>query len=149
MKKNRLFIIAFILVIITAVAAVAHLTKREEVAKGQLKVSIHGEEQTIHLNELTYEKLNGIRVNGKGEEIPVEGDGIQMKDLLETFHVDTFEKVQILADDSYVAQVNEEEVGEDNKVCLFLQEEGGIRLVVFGDENSKRSVSDVVQIIVE
>ena len=149
MKKNRLLILAVILIAITAVAAVLHLTTREEIAEGQLKITVHGEAQTIDLNDLSYETLSGTRVNGKGEEILMEGDGIQMMDLLKTLKVETFEKVQVMADDSYTAEVNPEEVAEENKVCLFLQEEGGIRLVVFGDENSKRSVSDVVQIIVE
>ena len=149
MKKNRLFILAIILIAITAVAAVMHLSTREEVAKGQLKIKVHGEEKTMDLKDLSYETLSGVRVNGKGEEIPMEGNGIQMKNLLKTLGVENFEKVQVLADDSYTAEVNEAEISEDGKVCLFLQEEGGIRLVVFGDENSKRSVSDVVQLIVE
>jgi len=149
MKKNRLFILVMILITITAVAAMAHLGTREEIAKGQLKITAHGEGQTIDLNDLSYEFLKGIRVNGKGEEIPVEGYGIQMKNLLKNLKVETFKKVRVMADDSYIAEVSLEEVTEDNKVCLFLQEEGGIRLVVFGDENSKRSVSDVVQIIIE
>lgn len=38
--------------------------------------------------------------------------------------------------------------GEEEKVYLLLQEEE-LRLVVFGDENSKRSVSNVKQIVVE
>lgn len=38
--------------------------------------------------------------------------------------------------------------GEEKKAYLLLQEEE-LRLVVFGDENSKRSVSNVKQIVVE
>lgn len=149
MKKNRILILAFILIAITVVAAVTHLNTREEVAKGELKISVHGEEQTMKLDNLSYETLSGVRVNGKGEKITMEGDGIQLKNLLKNLKVDTFEKIEIIADDSYTAEVNFEEVAEDNKVCLFLQEEEGIRLVVFGDENSKRSVSNVVKIVVE
>lgn len=149
MKKNRLFILITILAVITAVAAVMHLSTREQVAVGQLKIKVHGQEMTRNLSDFSYETLSGIRINGKGEEIPVEGDGIQMKNLLKSLDVESFEKIQVMADDSYTAEVLPEEVGKENKVCLFLQEEGGIRLVVFGDENSKRSVSDVVQIIVE
>ena len=149
MKKNRLIIFALILVIITAFATVLHLSTREEVVEGHLKLTIGDKETTTDLDDFEYEQLSGVRVNGKGEEIPMEGEGILMRDLLKSIGAEDYKKVRIVADDSYIAEVNEEEVLEDGKVCLFLQEEGGLRLVVFGDENSKRSVSDVVQIIVE
>lgn len=149
MKKNRLMIFAFVLVAVTAIAAIIHLNTRDEVAEGQIKLINGDKEITVNLNDLEYEQLSGIRVNGKGEEIPVEGKGILMRDLLKTVETIEYETVQVMADDSYTAEVTAEEVMEDGKVCLFLQEEGGLRLVVFGDENSKRSVSDVVQIIIE
>ena len=149
MKKNRLIIFALILVIITAFTAVLHLSTRDEVAEGYLKLTIGENEMMVDLNDFEYEQLSGVRVNGKGEEIPMEGEGILMRDLLKSIGAEDYKKVRIVADDSYIAEVNEEEVLEDGKVCLFLQEEGGLRLVVFGDENSKRSVSDVVQIIIE
>ena len=149
MKKNRLMIFAFVLVAVTAIAAIIHLNTRDEVAEGQIKLINGDKEITVNLNDFEYEQLSGIRVNGKGEEIPVEGKGILMRDLLKTVETIEYETVQVMADDSYTAEVTAEEVMEDGKVCLFLQEEGGLRLVVFGDENSKRSVSDVVQIIIE
>ena len=149
MKKNRLMIFAFVLVAVTAIMATIHLNTREEVAEGQIKLINGDKEITVNLNNLEYEQLSGIRVNGKGEEIPVEGKGILMRDLLKTVETIEYETVQVVADDSYTAEVTVEEVMEDGKVCLFLQEEGGLRLVVFGDENSKRRVSDVVQIIIE
>ncbi len=149
MKKNRLMIFAFVLVVVTAIAAIIHLNTRDEVAEGQIKLINGDKETTVNLNDLEYEQLSGIRVNGKGEEIPMEGKGILMRDLLKTVETKEYETVQVVADDSYTAEVTVEEVMEDGKVCLFLQEEGGLRLVVFGDENSKRSVSDVVQIIIE
>ena len=142
-------IFAFVLVAVTAIMATIHLNTREEVAEGQIKLINGDKEITVNLNNLEYEQLSGIRVNGKGEEIPVEGKGILMRDLLKTVETIEYETVQVVADDSYTAEVTVEEVMEDGKVCLFLQEEGGLRLVVFGDENSKRSVSDVVQIIIE
>lgn len=149
MKKNRLMIFAFVLVAVTAIVATIHLNTRDEVAEGQIKLINGDKEITVNLNDFEYEQLSGIRVNGKGEEIPMEGKGILMRDLLKTVETIEYETVQVMADDSYTAEVTVEEVIEDGKVCLFLQEEGGLRLVVFGDENSKRSVSDVVQIIIE
>ena len=47
------------------------------------------------------------------------------------------------------SESNVEEVKNDPKAYLLHEEEGKLRLVVFGDKNSKRSVSNVVQIVVE
>ena len=54
----------------------------------------------------------------------------------------------IFSDDSYSAQLTKEEIEEENRVYLLMDEDS-LRLVVFGDKNSKRSVSNVVQIEVE
>ena len=51
----------------------------------------------------------------------------------------------MVSDDSYSAEVHADEAENAH----FLLEEGTLRLIVFGDSNSKRSVSDVKQIIVE
>ncbi len=63
-------------------------------------------------------------------------------------HITGYSKVSVVSDDSYSAELTADEVKEDGKVYL-LNEEDSLRLVVFGDENSKRSVSNVVQIVVE
>lgn len=60
----------------------------------------------------------------------------------------SYSKVTVISDDSYAADLTAEDVKEDGKAYLMLDEEE-IRLIVFGDPNSKRSVSNVVQIIVE
>ena len=54
----------------------------------------------------------------------------------------------VVSDDSYTADLTAEEVAESGKAYLLL-EQPYLRLVVFGDQNSKRRVSNVVQIIVE
>ena len=93
-------------------------------------------------------------MNGKGEEIPVDGDGIAVSKLLSKLGITEFSKVRIVSDDAYSAEVNREEVVEGGKVVLLLEEgtpseKDTLRLVVFGDENSKRSVSNVVEINIE
>ena len=126
-----------------------HLNTREQSVDGEIKVNVFGKEMNLRLKDLSYETLSGIRVNGKGEEIPIEGKGIKMTHLLKTLEVKTFDTIQLMADNSYKAEISSEDLLDEGNVCLFLQEEGGLRLVVFGDKNSKRSVSDVVQIIIQ
>ena len=66
----------------------------------------------------------------------------------ETVIAEIFVAVTVVADDSYRAELLVEEVKEENRAYLML-EDNTLRLIVFKDENSKRSVSDVVEICVE
>lgn len=148
MKKYRVLVFILVLALVTGIAAWLHLTTREEVASGSLQITVHGQVKTVKLSELAYEQVSGVRVNGKGESIPVEGQGISLKELLREEQVGSYSKVTVVADDSYHAELTAVEVAEDGKAYLLLQEDT-LRLVVFGDENSKRSITHVVQIIVE
>ena len=58
-------------------------------------------------------------------------------------------QVTVTADDEYSAVVTAEELAAPDKVYLIAQEEDGVQLVVFGDSNSKRNVSNVVRVTVE
>ena len=56
----------------------------------------------------------------------------------------------VVADDSYSAEITAEEMGNAVEAYLIQEEgESRLRLIVFGDKDSKRSVSNVAQIIVE
>ena len=145
MENRNLNSITVILVVLAAIFAVFHLTGREQVAKNTVQVTAGGKTAEISLSVLPCEAVSGIRVNGKGEEIPVEGQGIYLSNLVNLCPVETYSTVTVISDDSYSAQVSAEEA---ENAC-FLVEETELRLVVFGDSNSKRSVSNVKQIIVE
>lgn len=148
MKTSKAFAWILVLVVLTGIAAWWHLSSREEVIEGTLQITVNGSAQTVNLSDLTYEPVSGVRVNGKGESIPVEGDGISVKNLLETQNVVSCTKVTVISDDTYTAELTAEEIAEEGKAYLLL-DETYLRLVVFGDHNSKRSVSKVVQIVVE
>ena len=148
MKTHKALLLILVLVMITGIAAWFHLSSREEAAEGTLQITVSGNTQTIELAALDYAPVSGVRVNGKGETISVEGRGILVKDLLASTKIASCSKVTVVSDDSYTAELTAEEVAEDGKAWLLL-EQPYLRLVVFGDQNSKRSVSNVVQIIVE
>ena len=148
MKSNKIKIFSAILVVCMLIFAVVHLTSREEVPEHALQIQVGEETELVDLTKLQYEHVTGVRVNGKGEEIPVDGQGILLREILVQENIEEFSEVTIVADDSYQVEVTAEEISEEGKV-YFLYEEESLRLVVFGDENSKRSVSNVVQIIVE
>ena len=148
MKSNKIKILSVILVVFMIIFAVMHLNSREEVPENALQISAGDQTYLVDISKLEYEQVTGTRVNGKGEEISVEGQGILLKDILEQEKISDFYKVTVVADDSYQVDLTAEEINEDGKV-YFLYEEEELRLIVFGDENSKRSVSNVVQIMVE
>ena len=149
MKKNKALLIVIILAVITAAVAFIHLSTREEVAEGTVQVSQGDQVSAVELSELEYEQVTGTRVNGKGEEIPVDGSGVLLKTVLDEAGAEGYSSVTVTSDDSYSAELTREEVEDESKAWLILQEEGGLRLIVFGDSNSKRSVSNVVQIAAE
>lgn len=149
MKKYKVIIFTVVLILLTVAAAVIHLNEREVVAEGSLLLTAGGKEMTLDISEFAYEQVNGVRVNGKGEEIPVEGVGVAVKEVLAQARITEYERIKVISDDSYQAEISAEEVEDGTKAFLILDKEKKLRLVVFGDTNSKRSVSNVAQIVVE
>lgn len=148
MQSRKIVIFIGVLVLLTVLAAVIHLSTREQIPEHSIQVTQGDKKRIVDITELDYEVVSGVRVNGKGEEIPVEGDGIALHKLLLELGITEFSKVTVVADDSYRAELLVEEVKEENRAYLML-EDNTLRLIVFKDENSKRSVSDVVKICVE
>ena len=139
---------AVALIAIAAVAAVIHLTTRDEVTAGCVELVYNGKSHDAAISDLKKDDVSGIRVNGKGEEIEVNGKGISLADLLAMKKIEGFAKVTVVSDDSYSAEVTADEIAQGGKAYILVEDEEA-RLVVFGDTNSKRSVSNVKQIVVE
>ena len=148
MKNKKMLTLVAILAIVAVAAAVIHLTTATKESDGDVIMTYGGKEIGITLADLELTDVNGVRVNGKGEEIEVNGKGISVKDLLHEYGVADFTKISVVSEDSYAAEIENAEVQEEGKAYILV-EEGEARLVVFGDTNSKRSVSDVKQIVVE
>ena len=148
MKNKKLVIIAAVLVLVVVIAAAVHFMTAPKAAEGDVILTYGGKTMGITLAKLELTDVNGVRVNGKGEEIEVNGKGISVKDLLHEYGVADFTKISVVSEDSYAAEIENAEVQEEGKAYILV-EEGEARLVVFGDTNSKRSVSNVKQIIVE
>lgn len=149
MKKHKVKLFAVVLVILTVVAAILHLNTREVVAEGNLQLKAGETTMNLDISEFDYQQVTGVRMNGKGEKIPVDAPGITVKNVIAYAKVAEYETVTVIAGDSYSAEISAEEVEDGTKAFLIVDDEKKLRLVVFGDTNSKRSVSDVVQIVVE
>lgn len=149
-KKSLKRIGIFITILLVAALGfgIIHLSGMKQQSEKVVRISWEGKEKNFAIHELTYGEAEGIRINGKGEEIPVAGKGILLKDLLAQYEITNYNEIKVSAIDSYSASLIPEEIQEENKVYLLLEEES-LRLLVFGDKDSKRSVSGVVQITVE
>lgn len=148
MKKTKVVFLILLLVVLTGVLSVVHLTTRNKVGADEVQLTYKDKTYSVEYKKLDLEQVTGTRVNGKGEEKKVEAPGILLRKLLEEKDIEEYSQVTVVSDDSYSAKIAVEEIKEEEKAYLLLQEEE-LRLVVFGDENSKRSVSNVKQIIVE
>ena len=148
MKKTKVVFLILLLVVLTGVLSVVHLTTRNKVGADEVQLTYKDKTYSVEYKKLDLEQVTGTRVNGKGEEKKVEAPGILLRKLLEEKDIEEYSQVTVVSDDSYSAKIAVEEIKEEEKAYLLLQEDE-LRLVVFGDENSKRSVSNVKQIIVE
>lgn len=150
MKKiSRVFLLIAALAALTVAAAVLRLSVRENVPEGSIQIETSGEVINVLFSEQQLTNVKGTIVNGKGEEKIINAQGILLADFLNAYQISGFDEVVVEADDAYSAVVTAEEVAAPEKVYLTAQENGGVKMVVFGDANSKRSVSDVVRIKVQ
>lgn len=149
-KISSVQVMVLILLLVTAAAAAFHLTTRAAIPEGALRVELAGGQvKELSLERLKLVPVQGTVVNGKGEESTINAQGVLLADVLREAGVTEYSVVTVTADDEYSARVTAEETAEPGKVYLIRQEEGGMQMIVFGDENSKRKVSDVVRILVQ
>ena len=147
-KKKTLVLLAF-LVLVTGTLAVIHQSNRPEVEEGTMLIEYRGNVMPLSLDRVTLVPVEGILVNGKGEEMPISGEGFLLSEVLKKANIIDFQQAAVTAADEYSAVVTAEEIAAADRVYLMKQEEGGIRLVVFGDSNSKRNVTNVMRLSVE
>ncbi len=111
----------------------------------------NGKNSYVSLDALSMTEVTGTIVNGKGEEMEVRAQGVPLSDVLKAAGIDSakIHTVTAVADDEYSAELSAEEIGEPGRVFLARDEDGSMKLVVFGDTDSKRNVRNVVKLSVE
>lgn len=149
MKKKDL-IIAFVLVLAAALIAVIYLNGRNQTPQGSLAVLYENSEKLLNPFSLPLSEVRGTTVNGKGEEKEISEEGVSVKDVLTLAGIKDFSNVRVVSSDEYAAELKAEEFISDHFAFLIrdASDDGSesIRLIVFGDSNSKRQVKDVVRI---
>ena len=150
MKKSSKIIIAVIaaLIALTAVLAVIHSAARTEVPDGALLVSCGGEKKYVDINSLDAVPVQGSVVNGKGEKSYIDTQGVPLADVIKGagFDPNNAAAVRVTADDEFSVELSGDELNEEGKAYLVGENDGSVRLVVFGDSNAKRNVRNVVSV---
>ena len=150
MKKSTKIIMAAIaaLIALTAVFAIIHSAARTEVPDGALLVSCGGEKKYVDLASLDTVSVRGSVVNGKGEKSDVNTQGVPLADVIENagFDPNGAVTVKVTADDEFSAELSGDELNEDGKAYLVSEDDGSMRLVVFGDSNAGRNARNVVSV---
>ena len=150
MKKSTKIIMAAIaaLIALTAVFAIIHSAARTEVPDGALLVSCGGEKKYVDLASLDTVSVRGSVVNGKGEKSDVNTQCVPLADVIENagFDPNGAVTVKVTADDEFSAELSGDELNEDGKAYLVSEDDGSMRLVVFGDSNAGRNVRNVVSV---
>lgn len=144
MKKRMIWVLVGIL-LLTTVVAVVHLSTREKAVEGQLLVSCGGKETALEIGKLDLQSVQGTISNAKGETREIDAMGVPVAAVLEEAGTAKFSTVTVVADDEYRADLSAAEAEDEQNVFFILQEDGGLQLIVFTDNNSKRNVSNVVR----
>ena len=155
MKKRNL-VITVILVLAATLISVFYLRGRTQSPRGSLNICYEDKEISVEPFTLSLSEVKGTVVNGKGEEKEISAKGVSVMDVLSLAGIGNgdFAYVRAVSSDEYAAELLAQEVADDGIAFLIRdssdggKEAGGlsIRLVVFGDSNSKRQVKDVVRI---
>ena len=150
MKKSTKIIVAAIaaLIALTVVFAIIHSAARTEVPDGALLVSCGGEKKYVDLASLDTVSVRGSVVNGKGEKSDIDTQGVPLADVIKNagFDPNNAAAVKVTADDEFSAELSGDEVNEAGKAYLVSEDDGSMRLVVFGDSNAGRNVRNVVSV---
>lgn len=149
MKKNRPAILLLaVLLAVTAAAAGIHLSTRQTAQMGTVLVEYGGKVEELSLDRVELTAVRGTVINGKGEERRVDAQGAPLSAVLAEAGITSYTQAAVTADDEYSITVTQEEAAAPDLVFLIVQEGERPQLLVFGDPNSKRNVTNVIRLTV-
>jgi len=140
--RNKIFLLIGVLLIMSTVItfSVLHNSTRLVKEDGALQIIYMGKETSVSIDELGKEEVEGSIKNGKGESIPIDSMGISLESLLEKYKYD---EVTAVADDEYTATIKADEC---DHAYIIVCDDQSLKLVVFGDENSKRAARNLIRL---
>ena len=146
--NKKIILIAGILAVITAIVTCIYLAGRDRVKAGDILIKTGSGDITVSLGDLSPSEFSGETVNKKGETKKIEAEGYPVADVVSLAGLSDYSEISVFSDDEYHATLTREEMSDPEKAWLY-KDEDGLRLVVFGDNDSKRNVKNVVRIEVK
>ena len=143
--KIKIIIIISILLAVTAVIAAVYAFSRTKVENGSILLKTDSGDKTISFSELPLSKVEGETVNKKGETKKISTTGYPVSDIPSLAGITEYSELSVFSDDEYHADISKDELAGSDRAWL-IWENDSIRLVVFGDSDSKRNVKNVVRI---
>ena len=143
--KKRIILIISILLVITAAIACIYVFSRPKVESGTFLLRTGSGDKTIRFSELPLSNVSGETINKKGETKKIDAKGYSLSDIPALAGITDYNDIVVFSDDEYNAEVSKDELADHYKAWL-INDDGGIRLIVFKDEDSKRNVKNVVRI---
>lgn len=146
--NKRILVLVLAMAVVAAFGVMPALSADAQEKSVSLTISANGNEISIPWSDMTLVPVQGTIMNGKGETKEINTEGIALQSVLDMAEAKAQEKVTVIAEDAYQAEVTAEEITEANRVWLTLSDDS-LRLIVFGDGDSKRIVKHVVRVVVE
>jgi hypothetical protein len=143
--KKRIILIISILLVITAAIACIYVFSRPKVESGTFLLRTGSGDKTIRFSELPLSNVSGETINKKGKTKKIDAKGYSLSDIPALTGISDYSDIIVFSDDEYNAEVSKDELSDHDKAWL-INDDGGIRLIVFKDEDSKRNVKNVVRI---
>ncbi len=152
-RKNReviaLVITGSVFLIMIIILGIAYSTNRANIVPVSVIVRSRTKSATISRDTIHLERVEGVLINGKGEEQPISARGTPLREILEEVGIEAKVMAKVIASDEYSAAVSAVDIAAEDKVYIILGENGRLRMIVFGDPDSKRDVNDIERIEVE
>ena len=115
---------------------------------GTVLVEYGGKVEELSLDRVELTAVRGTVINGKGQERRVDAQGAPLSAVLAEAGITSYTQAAVTADDEYSVTVTQEEAAAPDWVFLIVQEGERPQLLVFGDANSKRNVTNVIRLTV-
>jgi len=165
MKNKRMLIAVLVCVLVAATVAVGLIVRNQQKAKeikDAITVNAGGKAIVVAVTDLNKGEFSGETVNGKGERATHQYRGVELQALLKENKValEGIASVTATSADQYTAELTGDEVRTDGRVYLAVEIDGekvsgiedgtlGVQMIVFGDENMRRSVRNLAVIDVK
>lgn len=152
MKKKHILIIVILILLTALIAAIWLLTRSPEAPKGSLTIVGAGKETVVDPAKASPVDVKGETVNAKGEKKNVDTKGYSLKDVISLSGVKEgdYTSAKITSSDEFSASLTAAEIADSKTAFLVVEKtdsgDSSYKLIVFGDNDSKRQVKNVKRI---